>query len=76
MRLGRLKYLIVYRSQQTPNSEKARSLVKLSGTEASAVLPRDALRDAAIAIFAVPWEAAKRSHRNWAPFKARLWSIR
>jgi len=59
-RWGAAGHAIAYGSR-TPHNEKVQQLVAKSGKQASASSPREAISDADVILFAVPWPVARET---------------
>lgn len=68
---GQLGHTIVYGSRDPSRAEVA-ALVKRSGEGARATTPAEAVRDAGIVLFAVPWDAAETSARSIGDLKGKI----
>lgn len=68
---GQLGHTIVYGSRDPSRAEVA-TLVERSGERARATTPAEAVREAGIVLFAVPWDAAEASARSVGDLKGKV----
>lgn len=68
---GQLGHAIVYGSRDPSRAEVA-ALVKRSGERARATTPAEAVREAGIVLFAVPWDAAEASAKSVGDLQGKI----